>query len=181
MNEKKYTPPKSESNTDDEDDVWYFDNGASNHMTGNYSYFSELNENITGRVRFRDGSCVSIKGKGSILFQGKNGEQKLLKDVYYISALRSNVISLGQATISGYDISISIREENVTKRELDEEVNPHSSSVTVHETNPESKEDTSGSGDMSIPIARLETIRLLIALAAGKGWKIHHLDVKRLL
>ncbi|GKA02275.1 uncharacterized mitochondrial protein-like protein [Tanacetum coccineum] len=29
-----------------------------------------------------------------------------------------------------------------------------------------------------IPIARLETIRLLIALAAGKGWKIHHLDVK---
>ncbi|GJQ99069.1 hypothetical protein Tco_0522054 [Tanacetum coccineum] len=32
MNEEKYTPPKSESNTD-EDDVWYFDNGASNHMT----------------------------------------------------------------------------------------------------------------------------------------------------
>ncbi|GJR30667.1 uncharacterized mitochondrial protein-like protein [Tanacetum coccineum] len=33
MNEEKYTPPKSESNTD-EDDVWYFDNGASNHMIG---------------------------------------------------------------------------------------------------------------------------------------------------
>ncbi|GJT70412.1 uncharacterized mitochondrial protein-like protein [Tanacetum coccineum] len=30
----------------------------------------------------------------------------MLKDVYYIPALRSNVISLGQATISGYDISI---------------------------------------------------------------------------
>ncbi|GJV48130.1 ribonuclease H-like domain, reverse transcriptase, RNA-dependent DNA polymerase [Tanacetum coccineum] len=27
-------------------------------------------------------------------------------------------------------------------------------------------------------VARLETIRLLIALAAGKGWKIYHLDVK---
>ncbi|GJQ99516.1 hypothetical protein Tco_0522501 [Tanacetum coccineum] len=106
MNEEKYSPPKSESNTKDEDDVWYFKTGASNHMTGNYSYFSELNENITGRVRFGDGSCVSIKGKGSILFQGKNREQKLLKDVYYIPALRSNVISLGQVTISGYDISI---------------------------------------------------------------------------
>ncbi|GKC52442.1 uncharacterized mitochondrial protein-like protein [Tanacetum coccineum] len=92
MNEEKYTPPKSESNIDDEDDVW-----------------------------FGDGSCVSINGKGSILFQGKNGEQKLLKDVYYIPALRSNVISLGQATISGYDISIR----------------------------------------------------------AEKGWKIHHLDVKK--
>ncbi|KAI3501786.1 hypothetical protein L1887_29807 [Cichorium endivia] len=28
------------------------------------------------------------------------------------------------------------------------------------------------------PVARIETIRLLIALAVGKGWKIHHLDVK---
>ncbi|GJT08901.1 uncharacterized mitochondrial protein-like protein [Tanacetum coccineum] len=88
---EKYTPPKSESNTDDKDDVW-----------------------------FGDGSCVSIKGKGSILFQGENCEHKLLKDDYYISALRSNVISLRQATIFGYDISIR----------------------------------------------------------AGKGWKIHHLNVK---
>nr|GEZ83559.1 hypothetical protein [Tanacetum cinerariifolium] len=32
MNEEKYNPPKSESNTN-EDDVWYFDNGSSNHMT----------------------------------------------------------------------------------------------------------------------------------------------------
>nr|GEY26303.1 hypothetical protein [Tanacetum cinerariifolium] len=73
---EKHTPPKSESDPD-EDDVWYFDNGASNHMTG----------------------------KGLIKFQGKNEEQKLLKDVYYIPALRSNVISLEQATIFGYDIS----------------------------------------------------------------------------
>nr|GEU99026.1 putative pol polyprotein [Tanacetum cinerariifolium] len=29
MNEEKYTPPKSESNANDEDDVWYFDNDAS--------------------------------------------------------------------------------------------------------------------------------------------------------
>ena len=28
------------------------------------------------------------------------------------------------------------------------------------------------------PIVRFETIRILIALAALKGWKIHHLDVK---
>ncbi|GKD16922.1 hypothetical protein Tco_1206080 [Tanacetum coccineum] len=31
----------------------------------NYSYFSELNENITSRVRFGDGLCASIKGKGN--------------------------------------------------------------------------------------------------------------------
>ena len=28
------------------------------------------------------------------------------------------------------------------------------------------------------PVARIETIRLIIALAASKGWEIHHIDVK---
>ncbi|XP_066163729.1 uncharacterized protein [Oryza sativa Japonica Group] len=28
------------------------------------------------------------------------------------------------------------------------------------------------------PVARMETVRLLIALAANKGWQIHHMDVK---
>lgn len=28
------------------------------------------------------------------------------------------------------------------------------------------------------PVARIETIQLLINLAATKGWEIHHLDVK---
>lgn len=28
------------------------------------------------------------------------------------------------------------------------------------------------------PVARIETIRLLINLAAANGWEIHHLDVK---
>ncbi|GJV36396.1 uncharacterized mitochondrial protein-like protein [Tanacetum coccineum] len=42
----------------------------------------------------------------------------------------------------------------------DEEVNPHSSSVTVHETNPQSEEDNSGSDDTPNPLARLRTISL---------------------
>nr|GEW29186.1 RNA-directed DNA polymerase, eukaryota [Tanacetum cinerariifolium] len=67
---------------------------------------------------------------------------------------------------------------NAVGRELDKKLNPHSTSVTVYKTNQDSEEDKFGSDDTSISIARLETIRLLIALAAGKGWKIHHLDVK---
>lgn len=29
-----------------------------------------------------------------------------------------------------------------------------------------------------MPVARVETIRLVITLAASNGWEIHHLDVK---
>ena len=37
-------------------------------------------------------------GKGSILFQGRTGDQWLLHDVYFIPKLKSNLISLGQLT-----------------------------------------------------------------------------------
>ncbi|XP_074355672.1 uncharacterized protein LOC141695315 [Apium graveolens] len=48
------------------------------------------------QVKFGDGSTVCIKGKGVVSFRCKNGEEKLLRDVYYIPALCSNIISLGQ-------------------------------------------------------------------------------------
>lgn len=44
-----------------ESNIWYLDNGASNHMTGCKAKFVELDENVTGQVRFGDGSTVEIK------------------------------------------------------------------------------------------------------------------------
>jgi hypothetical protein len=28
------------------------------------------------------------------------------------------------------------------------------------------------------PVARLDTVRLILAMAANRGWQVHHLDVK---
>ena len=72
LNEGKVIPSRYDPQ---DNDVWYLDNRTSNHMTGNRSFFSELDEGITGRVKFGDNSCVGIKGKGSIIFQGKSGQQ----------------------------------------------------------------------------------------------------------
>ena len=103
LNEDKVMPSKFETQSG-ADNVWYLDNGASNHMTGNQGYFTSLNEKITGKVRFGDDSRIDIKGKGSILFITKDGKQKLLADVYFIPELKRNIISLGQATESGCDV-----------------------------------------------------------------------------
>lgn len=92
LNEEKVMPKKLETDKK-EDGVWYLDNGASNHMTGERSYFSEINENIKGKVKFGDGSFVDISGKASILFEAKTGEHKLLTDIYFIPELRSNILS----------------------------------------------------------------------------------------
>ena len=81
--------------------LWYLDNGASNHMTGDKEKFVELDQRITGLVKFGDGSPVKIEGKGSIIFRCKNGEERKLYEVLYILTLCSNIISLGQMSEDG--------------------------------------------------------------------------------
>lgn len=81
--------------------VWYLDNGTSNHMTGDKEKFVELDEGISGLVKFGDGSTVRIEGKGSIIFRCKNGEERKLHEVFYIPTLCSNIISLGQMLEEG--------------------------------------------------------------------------------
>nr|GEX92313.1 zinc finger, CCHC-type [Tanacetum cinerariifolium] len=83
------------------DNLWYLDNGASNHMTGVRKHFKELYEKVSGKVRFRDGSYIEIKGKGSILIECDDGKQRIISHVYYIPDLKSNLLSLGQFTEIG--------------------------------------------------------------------------------
>lgn len=65
LNETQVVPALSNDREEKqiESNLWYLDIGASNHMTGYKSKFSELNDGITGIVRFGDGSKVPIKGK----------------------------------------------------------------------------------------------------------------------
>lgn len=81
--------------------VWYLDNEASNHMTGSRTKFAELDESVTGKVRFGDGSSVEIAGKGTVIMICKNGEEIPLRDVYFIPSLRNNIVSLGQLSEDG--------------------------------------------------------------------------------
>ncbi|XP_076941006.1 uncharacterized protein LOC143610395 [Bidens hawaiensis] len=97
LNEEKIHP-KLYANVSSDDIEWYLDNGASNHMIGYEPHFTEIDRAITGLVKFGDGSKVSIRGKGSIIFNCKNGEQRVVHDVYYIPDLYSNILNLGQLT-----------------------------------------------------------------------------------
>jgi len=80
---------------DEQEQRWYLDSSASNHMTGSKAAFSELDDDVTGTVKFGDGSRVVIRGRGTIIFRCQNGEHRVLTDVYYIPQLHSSIISIG--------------------------------------------------------------------------------------
>ncbi|XP_066333709.1 uncharacterized protein [Miscanthus floridulus] len=58
---------------------WYLDSGASNHMTGSKASFSELDDDVTGTVKFGDGSWVAIQGRDTIIFQRRLPFPKVAK------------------------------------------------------------------------------------------------------
>lgn len=89
------------------DGVWFFDTGASSHMTGDRHVFSSLDETVHGSVRFGDGSVVAIRGRGSVVFRCQGGEQRALTGVFFIPSLRTNIVSVGQLDEAGCIINIA--------------------------------------------------------------------------
>ena len=57
-------------------------------------------------MRFGDASRVEIQGVGSIVFQAKTGEHRVLHGVYFISALCNSIMRLGQLDEGGSKVEI---------------------------------------------------------------------------
>jgi hypothetical protein len=75
-------------------------------MTGQREFFTELDSDVRGSVKFGDASGVEIKGVGSVIFSTESGEHRLLIGVYYIPTLRNSIIRLGQLDENGSRVEI---------------------------------------------------------------------------
>jgi hypothetical protein len=95
-----------DGSSNDKTDGWCLDIGATHHMTGRREFFTELDSNVRGSIKFGDASSVEIKGVDSVIFTAESSEHRLLTGVYYIPTLRNSIISLGQLDESGSHVEI---------------------------------------------------------------------------
>jgi hypothetical protein len=95
-----------DGSSNDKTDGWCLHTGATHHISGQRVFFTELDSNIQGSVKFGDASGMDIKGVGSVIFTTESGKHRLLTGVYYISALRNSIISLRQLDESGSHVEI---------------------------------------------------------------------------
>nr|GEX08067.1 ribonuclease H-like domain, reverse transcriptase, RNA-dependent DNA polymerase [Tanacetum cinerariifolium] len=253
------------------DSQWYLDNGASNHMTGVREHFKELDEKVSGKVRFGDGSYIEIKGKvpsqcltklddrsikmvylgneqGSKAYRlfdpitqkicvskdVKNKENKTWDWKEYISEHINDEPEWIDFKIENLEVTSEhhdqgtqpIEEDNkfpnndadgyvspttgsplhsqsphtpsTSSSQVNSQVTPNISTQSIYQNNSD-QEDVNGNiikhkarlvakgyiqehgidfEEVFAPVARMETIRLLLALTANNKWKVHHLDVK---
>ncbi|GKD76997.1 hypothetical protein Tco_1339618 [Tanacetum coccineum] len=169
-NEEKYTPPKSESNTN-EDNVWYFDNGVSNHMTDSCGDLLIKVPRSANRI-YKTQLKVSKEDTNEV---GKeHGMFTVLLDERLNEGTRLEAAG-NEQPLTGYDGNPFHGYNNpraIVHSPRDTANNPR---VTVHATVTDEQEPDIDFDDLFAPIAQRETIRPFIALAAGKRWKIHQL------
>jgi hypothetical protein len=95
-----------DGSNNDKTDGWCLDTDTTHDITSRWEFFTELDSDVRGSIKFGDTSGVEIKGVGSVIFAAESGEHRLLTEVYYILALRSSIISLGQLDESGSRVEI---------------------------------------------------------------------------
>ncbi|KAK3012522.1 hypothetical protein RJ639_008008 [Escallonia herrerae] len=77
----------------------------SNHMCGDKSVFSDLDESFRNTVKFGDNSTISVLGKGRVTVQTK-GNSHYISNVLLVPNFKTNLLSVSQLQEKGYEISI---------------------------------------------------------------------------
>ncbi|KAG5528763.1 hypothetical protein RHGRI_029433 [Rhododendron griersonianum] len=83
--------------------MWYLDSGCSRHMSGDKSFFVNLEKYNGGIVTFGDGSTSKVVGRGTIQAPGLTR----LENVLYVDGLKANLISISQMCDSHHEVRFS--------------------------------------------------------------------------
>ncbi|GAA0153731.1 hypothetical protein LIER_11900 [Lithospermum erythrorhizon] len=88
------TPPQNK------DETWFMDSSCSNHMCKSEELFSCLDKSYKHSVKLGNNTKLSVAGKGIVKLKFNNVTYAI-GDVYFVSELKSNLLSVGQLQEKG--------------------------------------------------------------------------------
>jgi hypothetical protein len=86
---------QTKAKTEDKRGIWFLDSACSNHMTCSKDWFVNLDETYTHTVKLGNDLRLEVKGIGDIRLEVE-GILQLITRVYFVPALTSNLLSMGQ-------------------------------------------------------------------------------------
>ncbi|RVX01858.1 hypothetical protein CK203_019364 [Vitis vinifera] len=93
-----------EVNNSKREDMW-FRLGLQQSHVGNRQWFSNIDEAFRHSVKLNNNAKMGVMGKGNIRLE-INGSTQVATDVYYVLALKNNLLSIGQLQERGLAIII---------------------------------------------------------------------------
>ncbi|MCO5609052.1 hypothetical protein L7F22_063273 [Adiantum nelumboides] len=82
--------------------IWYFDSGASRHITSRKDLFCSLDAAPAGKkVTCENSASYPVKGVGKILITISNGSDLCLPDVLYVPGIKKNLLSVSSLAKNG--------------------------------------------------------------------------------
>ena len=66
----------------------------------------QLDESVEKVINFADGRHITSGGKGDISVVRRDGGKARITDVLYVPSMTSNLISVGQLLVKGYNMKI---------------------------------------------------------------------------
>ena len=73
-------------------------------MTVNLNTFSSLDKSVQTDVTLGNNVQVTILEKGTVGILTKQGERKIMPDVYHVEGMKHNLLSIGQLIQNGYRV-----------------------------------------------------------------------------
>lgn len=77
------------------DNVWLLYSGCSNHMIHNKNSVTNFDQYVKIGVNVGTNKIMDVDGKGVVNILTKQGEPKIILEVYYVPGLKHNLISFG--------------------------------------------------------------------------------------
>jgi hypothetical protein len=92
-----------------DNNVWYVDSGASNHMTSHEEWFRDTRDLKTlGFVETSDDTTHPITQIGKVSLSMQDGQTKYLKDVLHVPTITKKLVSIGQMVEQGLHVTFNL-------------------------------------------------------------------------